>query len=200
MTYAIVGSGKIGRALARQFARQNISVRVANSRGPQTIAPLREEFGDSIVPSTLDEALTADLVVMAVPFAAVPEIAGQAGDWRGRILVDATNAIDLTDFSPIDLGGKPSSEVIAEALPTARVVKGFNTLAAAVLEADPAADGGKRVIFLSGNSPDARSEVARLTDTLGFAAIDLGRTDEGGRLAEFGGPLVLQNLINRTRA
>ncbi|MEO7815280.1 MAG: NAD(P)-binding domain-containing protein [Sphingomicrobium sp.] len=194
-TYAIIGSGKIGRALAHQFARSAKPVLVANHRGPATVAPLRDDFGDSITPASIEDALRADIVIMAVPFAAVPEVAQQVGDWQGRILVDATNAINFADFSPIDLGGKPSTQLVADAVPTARVVKCFNTLAAAVLEADPAGLPGKRVTFLSGNSPEAVADVAQLATHLGFAPIVLGRTDQGGLLAEFGGPLVLKNFV-----
>jgi predicted dinucleotide-binding enzyme len=197
MTYAIVGSGNIGRALAHQFARKRIEVRVANSRGPEQVAQLRQDLGDSVIPATVDEALAADIVIMAVPNPAVPEIAGRVPDWDGRILVDVTNAINFDDFSPKDLGGRLSTDIIADAVPTARVVKAFNTLPAAVLEAEPAQGSGKRVIFLSGSAPEARSEVAQLTTDLGFAPIDLGRVDQGGAVAQFGGPLALQNLIKQ---
>jgi predicted dinucleotide-binding enzyme len=108
-----------------------------------------------------------------------------------------TNAINFDDFSPKDLGGRLSTDIIADAVPTARVVKAFNTLPAAVLEAEPGQDSGKRVIFLSGNAPEARSEVAQLTTDLGFAPIDLGRVDQGGEVAQFGGPLALQNFIKQ---
>src|SRR5258708_20366580 len=126
MTYAIVGSGNIGRALAHQFARKGIEVRVANSRGPEQIAPLRQELGQSVIPATVDEALAADIVIMAVPNPAVPEIAGRVADWGGRILGDATNAINFYDFSPKDLGGRLSTDVLSHPRPTARVVKTFN--------------------------------------------------------------------------
>jgi predicted dinucleotide-binding enzyme len=197
MTYAIVGSGNIGRALAHQFARKGIEVRVANSRGPEQVAPLKQELGDSVIPATVDEALGAEIVIMAVPNTSVPEIAGRVADWGGRILVDATNAINFDDFSPKDLGGRLSTDIVADAVPTARVVKAFNTLPAAVLDAAPEQGGGKRVIFLSGSAPEARSEVAQLATDLGFAPIDLGRVDQGGELAQFGGPLALQNLIKQ---
>jgi predicted dinucleotide-binding enzyme len=198
MTYAIVGSGNIGRALAHQFARKEIEVRVANSRGPEQVVPLRQELGDSVIPATVDEALGADIVIMAVPNASVPEIAGRVADWDGRILVDVTNAINFDDFSPKDLGGRLSTDIIADAVPTARVVKAFNTLPAAVLDAEPGEASGKRVIFLSGSAPDARSEVAQLATDLGFAPIDLGRVDQGGELAQFGRPLALQNFIKQS--
>ena len=195
---AIIGSGNIGHALAHQFARKRVDVRVANSRGPETLEPLRAELGESIVPVTLDEALAADIVIMAVPNGSVPEIAGRVPDWEGRILVDATNAIDFTDFSPKDLGGRLSSDIVAEAVPSARVVKGFNTLPAAILDADPAEPGGHRVLFLSGSDAQAKADVAALAETLGYAPLDLGRIDEGGRLAQFGGPLVVHSLIKQS--
>lgn len=194
-TYSIIGAGKIGRALAHQFARTGTPVMVANRRGPASVTALRSEFGNAISPATIKDALRADVVIMAIPFGAVPDVASQVGDWQERVLVDATNAIDLSNFSPTDLGGKPSTKVIADAVPGARVVKGFNTLAAAILEADPAALPGKRVTFLSGDSPDAVAIVATLATHLGFAPISLGQVGEGGLLAQFGGPLVLKNFV-----
>ena len=197
MSYAIIGSGNIGKALAHQFARKNIEVRIANSRGPETVAALARELGNSVIPVTIDEALSADLVILAVPNPAVPEIADKVADWQGHILVDATNAIDYADFSPKDLGGRLSSDIIAEAVPSARVVKAFNTLPAAVLDADPVQDGGHRVVFLSGNDAAAKADVARLIADLGYAPLNLGRIDDGGRLAQFGGPLMVHSLIRQ---
>lgn len=69
-----------------------------------------------------------------------------------------------------------------------------NTLPAAVLEADPTQHGGRRVVFLSGNERSANGEIATLIERLGFAAIDLGKVSEGGRLQQFGGPLVALDL------
>jgi len=197
MTYAIIGSGAIGTALARQFARKNIPVRVANSRGPASIAPLSAELGSAIEPATLEEALTADMVILAVPFAAVGETVAAAGDWQGRVVIDATNAIDFTDFSPAKLGGALSSDIVASQLPGARLVKAFNTLPAAVLAAEPDSDGGRRTIFVSSNDAEATAAAAELIDALGFAPLTLGRIDEGGRLQQFGGALMVHSLIKQ---
>jgi predicted dinucleotide-binding enzyme len=194
MTYAIIGSGAIGSALARQFARSNIDVLIANSRGPNSFAGLVAELGSHVKPTTLPEALRVDTLILAVPFTAVADAVQGAPEWSGRIVVDATNAIDFPAFTPKDLGGRPSTAVIAEMVPGARVVKAFNTLPAAVLASEPAEDGGRRVLFVSGNDASANVGIASLIERLGFAPITLGELNQGGLLQQFGAPLVAQNL------
>lgn len=197
MTYAIIGSGAIGTALARQFARKAIPVRIANSRGPASIAALAQQLGPSIQPVDIHEALAADIVILAVPFAAVADAVAGVSNWAGRIVIDATNAIDFSDFSPADLGGRLSSDIVAGLVPGARLVKAFNTLPAAVLASEPDAGSGHRTVFASSNDPEAASAFAALAEALGFAPINLGRIDEGGRLAQFGGPLAVHSLIKQ---
>jgi 8-hydroxy-5-deazaflavin:NADPH oxidoreductase len=195
MTYSIIGSGNIGTAVARQFARKGIEVAITNTRGPDSLLPLEKELGRHIVPQTLEVALNADMVILAAPFSAVAGIARSGRDWKGKIVVDATNAIDFPSYAPTYLGGRPSSEVVAEQLRGARLVKAFNTLPAAVLAADPSEGRGRRVLFISGNDTEANSIVSSLAEELGFAPITLGRLAEGGLLQQYGGPLMIQNLI-----
>src|SRR5262249_28596772 len=124
-------------------------------------------------------------VILAIPFDAVPG-AVKGVEWDRRIVVDATNAIDFPAFSPRDLKGRPSTEIVADAVSGARVVKAFNTLPAAILGIDPAVSGGRRVLFVSGDDPSARRVVVDLVERLGFAAVDLGGIAEGGRAQQFG--------------
>jgi len=195
MTYSIIGSGNIGSAVARQFARKRINVVIANTRGPDSLAPLAKELGSHVTPQTIQSAVKADIVILAAPFTAIDVIARSSSDWNGKIVVDATNAIDFPAFTPTDLGGKPSSAVVAQKLPGARLVKAFNTLPAAVLASEPTQDGGRRVVFLSGDDTEANAKIASLVEQLGFAPINLGKIDAGGLLQQFGGPLALQNLV-----
>jgi 8-hydroxy-5-deazaflavin:NADPH oxidoreductase len=195
MTYSIIGSGRIGSAVARQFARKGIDAAIANTRGPDSLGPLAKELGRHIIPQTLEAALKADMVILATPFSGLSVVASAARDWTRKIVIDATNAIDFPAFTPTDLGGRPSSEVVAEKLRGARLVKAFNTLPAAVLAMDPAEGGGHRVLFISGNDAQANSEVASLAAKFGFAPITLGKLSEGGLLQQFGGPLAIQNLV-----
>jgi predicted dinucleotide-binding enzyme len=111
-------------------------------------------------------------------------------DWEGRIVIDPTN-----DFDASDLDGRTSSEVVADLVAPARVVKAGNTLVAAVLGSDPRQAGGQRVIFLSGDNAEAKSEVAALFEDAGFFVVDLGGLREGGQMQQVGAPLAGHNLI-----
>jgi 8-hydroxy-5-deazaflavin:NADPH oxidoreductase len=198
MTFAIIGSGNIGAAVARHFARLDLAVAVATAKGPGAVQRLAEDIGPQIVPTELSEALNADVVILAVPFEAVKGLVSQVDDWGGRIIVDATNAINYDDFSPADLGGRPSSDIIAEWAVNARVVKAFGHTWAKVLAREPSdGHGGRRVLFVSGNHPAANTQIAQLIDRMGFVPIDLGRNDQGGLLQQFGGPLTTRSFISQ---
>jgi hypothetical protein len=192
MNYAIIGSGKVGTALARQFARAEIPVVIANSRGPASIQPLAQELGGSTRPGAIGAALEADVIFLAIPFVAVSDLARQRADWAGKVVIDATNAYGV---SPEVLAGRLSSDIVASELPGASVVKAFNQLPAAALARDPRQEGGRRVVFLASNDEKASAEVKALAERLQFSPISLGRIDEGGRLLHIQGPLVLHNLV-----
>jgi len=89
--------------------------------------------------------------------------------------------------------------VISRALPGAKLVKGFNHLAARVLAEDPDIKGGRRVIFLSSDAESAMMSVAALAEQLGFAPVKLGKLSERGLLVQARGntwaPLVFQDLV-----
>jgi predicted dinucleotide-binding enzyme len=192
MTYTIIGTGNVGTALARVFTRAGIDVSIANTRGPETIRPLVAELGDTVTARTLEDALDADIVFLAIPFVAVEAFARLRDDWSGTLVVDATNAYGVP---PEVLAGRLSSDIVAGALRGASVVKAFNHLPARVLARDPAQDGGRRVVFVASNDAAASATVKALAEQLGFAPILLGRIDEGGRLLHIPGPLVLHNLV-----
>ncbi|MCK1356263.1 NAD(P)-binding domain-containing protein [Bradyrhizobium sp. CW7] len=94
MTYAILGSGAIGTALARRFVAKGIDIAIANSKGLESLAGLVRELGSNVTPVTASEVLQADVVILAVPFDAVQN-AVKGVEWDSRIVVDATNAVDL---------------------------------------------------------------------------------------------------------
>ncbi len=79
MSYAIVGFGKIGQALAHAFARKNIDVAVASRRPPGALAPQAREIGPNIVAKSLRDALGADTIILAVPFGEHREVAKARG-------------------------------------------------------------------------------------------------------------------------
>ena len=193
-SYSIIGAGAIGTALAQQFSRKNIRVKIANTRGRESLSELTATLGNSVEATSTLDSLKADIVILAVPFDRVPDAVRHAAAWNDRIVVDATNAIKFPEFLPKDLGGRLSTEVVAEAVPGARVVKGFNTLPAAVLARVPD-DHGRRVVFLSGNNSAANTEVAALANALGYAPIVLGPLSDG-KPAQFGGALMVHDLTS----
>jgi predicted dinucleotide-binding enzyme len=196
MTIGIIGSGAIGTAFARTLARAGIAATISNSRGPDSLKELVRELGPSIKAGTREEAARADIVFVAVNWTKLPAALASLPDWNGRIVIDGNNPIEAPLFKPVDLKDRVSSEVFADLVPGARVVKAFNHLRAEILAADPSADGGRRVLFYSGNDGAAKAEVAAIIERIGFVGIDLGSLAVGGKLAQFpGGPLPNQNLV-----
>ena len=195
MSYAIIGFGSVGQALARAFARKNIEVAVAARRPPEALASQAKAIGPTVTPTSLQDALKAEIVILAVPFGSRNELA-KAADWQAKIVIDVTNAYGV---SPEELGGLPSSVVNAQVLTGARLVKAFNHLAAPILAQDPDVKGGRRVIFLSSDDEDAATQVAALVVQLGFAPVKLGKLAEGGLLVQARGKtwaqLIFQDFV-----
>jgi predicted dinucleotide-binding enzyme len=186
-TVGIIGAGRLGQAMARTAQRAGRNVVIANSRGPESLAAVGSALGASA--GTVDEAAASRVVVIAVPWDRVPA-AVRGLEWKGQIVVDATN-----DWAADDLNGRTSSELVANLVGGARLVKAANTLSADVLDSDPHEAGGRRVIFISGDDADAKADVARLFEDAGFAAIDLGDLATGGAMQQIHNPLAGLNLI-----
>ena len=195
MSYAMIGFGKIGQALAKAFARNGIKVSVATTRDPKSFASDAAAIGPQVVPVTLTEAVKADVIFLAVRFEAHPDVARVLPTWQGKTIVDVTN----TRVPPEQLGGQPSSRVVAQAFTGGRLVKGFNHLGATVLGQDPAAHGGRRVVFLASDDEDAATEVGELAERLGYAPVKLGGLSEGGLLVQARGDtwgrLIFKDLV-----
>src|ERR1700684_2173763 len=128
MSYAIIGFGKIGHALAKAFGRNGIEVAVATTRDPESFAADAAAIGPTIIPKTLAEAVKADIVFLAVHFDSHRDVAKALPTWLRKTIVDVTNAYGVP---PEELGGQPSSKAVAQAFKGARLVKGFNHLVVA---------------------------------------------------------------------
>src|SRR5712671_6271827 len=189
MDVGIIGAGRLGQAMARTAVRAGRSVVIANSRGAESLTSVVSALGEGVSAGTVDEAALAGIVVIAVPWDRVRE-AAQGLNWNGQIVIDATN-----DWAADDLQGKTSSELVADLVAGARLVKAANTLGAEVLGSDPHEAGGRRVIFVSGDDADAKAKVVALFQDAGFAAIDLGDLATGGAMQQIHHPLAGLNLI-----
>lgn len=198
MSYAILGAGKVGQALATAFARKGIEVAIASRRPVEALAPVAKAIGPTVVPKALRDAVKAEIIFLAVPFETHQEVAKVAQSWQDKIVIDVTNAYGVP---PEKLGNLPSSVVISQALPGASLVKAFNHLAAKIWAEDPNVDGERRVVFLSSDDQRAANKVAKLVDRLGFAPVWLGRLTEGGLLVQARGntwgPLIFQDLFKK---
>jgi predicted dinucleotide-binding enzyme len=197
MSYAIVGFGAVGQALAHAFARKNIDVTVASRRPPKALAPQARAIGPTVVAKSLRDALEANTIILAVPFGEHREVAKALPSWEGKTVIDATNAFGVL----LEEQGAPSSAFVAKAFTGAKLVKGFNHLVAATLAADPIVEGSHRVVFLSSDDEEAIAPVAALAKQLGFAPVKLGKLNEGGALVHARGrtwgQLIFQDLFKK---
>ena len=181
MTIAIIGTGSVGAALGRAFSDLGHAI-TFGSRHPEheDVQALATDLGaDVSLPE--DAARGADLVVLAVPGEVAVERAAALGDLGGAVLLDTTNVADWSRLLPPDSEDSLGERVQAAA-PTARVVKGFHTLAAQRIGSGHFGSG-QASLFLSGDDAEAKALVAGLAKALGFEAIDTGGLDRA-RLTE----------------
>ena len=193
-TFGIIGAGNIGQSVAQHLLKAGHKVTLANSRGPETLKDTIATLGDGAVAGTQQEAANQDIVILAIPWAGVPSLANVT-DWKGKIVIDATNQyISMDPLQLADLGGKPSTQVVAETIKGARVTKAFNTLWFKILVEDPKQGGGDRVILVSGDDEEAKKEIIALIESLGFAGVDVGPI-AASRIQEQDGLLGHINLV-----
>ncbi|HET8952095.1 MAG TPA: NAD(P)-binding domain-containing protein [Solirubrobacteraceae bacterium] len=181
MRIGIIGSGNIGATLTRRLTALGHDVAVANSRGPESLEALAGETGASAAePATA--ARDADLVIVAVPLRAVPDLPGEV--MAGRLVVDANNYYPGRDgqIAAIE-GGTPSSRWVADHLSGAVVVKAFNTMNWRFLldGGRPAGDPQRLALPVAGDDAGAKQRVIELVDELGFDPVDGGPLDESWR-------------------
>ena len=196
MEIGILGSGNIGGNAARLFARAGHHVRIANSRGPESLRALVGEIGENAEATSAQEAVDAsDLVLIAIPWTKREEALGELDGWDEKIVVDAMNPY-TEDFEIEDLGSKTSTEFTRALVPGARVVKAFNTIYYKRLASEGQAKGakGRLAIPVASDDPAAKRVVMDLIDQIGFDPIDNGGLVEGGRKQQPGSPIYNQPL------
>ena len=174
MKISILGTGNMARGLAVRFAAAGHGVTLA-ARDPAKARAIAADLGQAIRAGTLaDAADAAEIVVLAVPFAAAAEVIDAAGGFAGKIVVDITNPM-TADYSGLTLGHTTSAaEEIQKHAPAARVVKAFNTVFASVLQNGGRAAGHPATVFVAGDDAAARKQVAALAESAGFASLETG--------------------------
>jgi predicted dinucleotide-binding enzyme len=163
---AILGTGNVGRALARGMARAGAAVTIG-SRDPASV----EAPAGVRVASSAEAVRTAEVVVLAVPVPALAELVRSLPLPDGVVVVDATNAVR----TPVPDGHPTVAHHLAALAPHARVVKAFNTVGAEHLDGTPV-EGRPTFLPIAGDD-GARSVVAALATAMGFEVAELGDLD-----------------------
>ena len=180
----IVGAGHLGTVLARRLVATGHAVRVANSRGRQSLQGFAQLTGAEAV-DVAEVTVGADMLILAIPLGqvrALPEaVIGSLP--AGGIVVDAGNYVPPRDgLIPAIEAGLPETEWVSREL-GAPVVKAFNNITDNSLEHDGRPEGARNRIALpvAGDDPQARAAVMRLVERLGFSAFDAGPLAESWR-------------------
>lgn len=197
MKIGIIGAGEIGQRLAKLIIQSGHEVILCNSRGPETLGGIIHTLGEGASAGTLQEVAKQDVVILAVWWDNAPKVLKQIDDFDGRILIDATNQLTVTEQGPrpATLNNITGSEYIASLAKNARVVKAFNSLFGQYM--DGKTDGGQRVLFYAGDDKDAKDNLKTLFEKMGFHPVDLGGLAEGGELMQVGGALNGKHFIKR---
>lgn len=167
---AIIGTGKMAIGLARRFVAADVPF-VVGSREPAK-APAVD--GALRVVDVADACRQAEIVVLAVPYAAMSETIRSLGDVSGKILVDISNPV-TPDFMTLTIGHTTSAaEEIQKLAPKAAVVKAFNTIFAQIFDLDPKALPQKIQVFIAANDDHAARGVAALITQIGYEPVRSG--------------------------
>jgi len=196
MKIGFLGAGNVTRTFRRHLINAGHTIVVSNSRGPEALADFVADLGPGAIAGTKEQAAECDVVILAVHWVKVRE-ALKGIDWRGRILIDATNAhvdpkpdISLAGVtrSRAALKGRTSSEMVADMAVGARLVKSISNMPMAWIQ-DFSPNKPRTVIFTSGDDAESKQLVIELINSTGLVAIDLGSLATGGAMHEVGAPL-----------
>ncbi|MFC8733544.1 NADPH-dependent F420 reductase [Luteimicrobium sp. NPDC057192] len=182
---SIIGAGGMARAIAGVAKNAGADLQVV-SRDPTEARRVTTELGAG-TPGTLGDPLTGEIVVLALPFSAATEVAGQQREaLAGRIVVDITNPVNFATFDALVVPTDSSATAaIQEAAPEAKVVKAFSTTFAATLERGTLS-GAPLAVLVAGDDDGARRAVIDLANAAGLRGVDAGNLKRARELEALG--------------
>jgi len=194
---AVIGAGNVGRGLASRFASVGHDVRLANSRGPDTIHAVANETGAT--PQEVGAAIDAASVVsLAIPYYALGNVAAASASWTSKIVVDATNFFESRDGAELRPTARGSSADVQATLAGSRVVKAFNTIPARLL-LEPTQNGIERVaVPIAADDDDAAEVVGALISEIGFVSVRVGKLTTAAPFLDPGGS-AFGKVVDATR-
>lgn len=204
MKIGTIGAGHIGGNSAKLFAEAGHEIAIANSRGPETLADLVNEISKNAKAVTVDEAINfGEIVMVSIPLGKIYELPSEG--FEGKIVIDTNNYYPDRDgqIPELDSDEKTSSELLAEHLKGAKIVKAFNTIWFEHLKTQGNKDlpiEERRVIFVAGDDKESKNLVSNLIEEIGFAAYDMGSLREGGKNQEPNTAIYNRNLTTNEAA
>lgn len=182
MRIGIIGAGFIGRALAHLAVKSGAQVMLSNSRGPQTLTSTAVSLRCRV--GSVEQAVAfADVVIVAIPFGQYRTLPAEL--LAGKVVLDANNYYPMRDgvFAELENHTSTTSELLAEHLSGARVVKAFNAILERhlPLDARPSGSPERRALPIAGNDIDAKRIARELHERFGFDVVDAGALSEGWR-------------------
>jgi 8-hydroxy-5-deazaflavin:NADPH oxidoreductase len=175
MEIAIIGPGRIGGNIARRLARAGHQITLSFSRDESKLRAMADEIGGSAASPT-EAVAGAEVVVLSVPWSAIPEALEQTGSLAGKIVIDTTNQFGS---GPMPAEGQTAAAFNASRMPGARYTKSFNTLTSAFQEQTADRPQETRVVqWVCGDDADAKQTVTGLIEQAGYAPVDLGGIDD----------------------
>ncbi len=173
MKIGVIGGGNVGTAFAKRLGLAGHDIMLGFSRDPDALEKTAAAFGASTgTPEQV--ARFGDVVVLTVPWQAVPSALQQAGSLQDKVLWDCTNAL-LPDMSGLAVGTTTSAGETVQRLATgARVVKAIPPFAELLHSADPTIAGTPASVFMCGDDEDAKRIVRPLVEALPATVIDAG--------------------------
>ncbi|MBB2754226.1 UNVERIFIED_ORG: hypothetical protein GGI57_004959 [Rhizobium aethiopicum] len=182
----IIGSGLVGKAVARLAVAAGYHVVISNSREPETLVGLVQELGPLARAGTVEEAIeSADIVSIAIPLATFEALPTEK--LAGKIVLDQTNYYPgLGEFRRADLdnGELTSSELVQRHLRNAKVVKGIHNLGWIHMEgnARPKGDSRRTTLPIAGDDVSAKDAVTRFIENIGYDVVDAGSLADSWRI------------------
>jgi predicted dinucleotide-binding enzyme len=183
MKIGIIGAGNIGATLARKLVACGHEVKLANSKGPESLQNLASEIGAHAV--TKEEAVSnVDVVILSIPFANYPDLKQTLSN-----LPEKTVVIDTSNYYPGRDGvikevddGKPESVWVSEQIGRP-VIKAWNAVLAATLadKSQPSGSSTRIALPVAGGNPYAETIAQDLVEDTGFIALAAGNLEESWR-------------------